>query len=128
MTVSEHLRASFYAKRGLRPDGAPHVDNRRLDLEELAETQWSPEFEQLQRNRLVIGACRYGRFNGNRHELSMARIVSAVNRLWGYHDGGNTENLVDVANICLLEFKEDNHPLKHFKSVDDGEHIEQGDE
>jgi hypothetical protein len=29
---------------------------------------------------------------------------------------------VDAANMCLLEFEEGVHPLRHWESIDDGEH------
>ena len=70
------------------------------------------------RNRLVMGKFRYGdkkdydRIGGIRAKLDM------------YMKTGNTEFLVDAANLALLEFKIGNHPNKHFKSVDDKYHVE----
>jgi hypothetical protein len=32
--------------------------------------------------------------------------------------------LVDVANLCLLEFEEGEHPRRHWQPTDDGEHVE----
>ena len=51
------------------------------------------------------------------------RIGSIVKRLMSYQETGNTELLVDVANLCLCEFVEGKHPNKHFRAVDDGEHV-----
>jgi len=48
--------------------------------------------------------------------------TEAKNRIDRYLEDGNTEHLVDAANMCLLEFEFGNHPDKHFESVDDGVH------
>jgi hypothetical protein len=91
-------------------------------LEELKDTEWSPEFEQLMRNRLIMGAIRYGRISAP-GKPQLDRVNSMFKRLAKYTETGNTEFLVDVANICLLEFVEGNHPKKHFHSIDEQEHI-----
>ena len=97
----------------------------KLTIAELYETEWSPRFEQLMRNRLVMGSFRYQRFEEKRKgkwEYDTAR--EAIKRIERYIEDGNTEHLVDGANMCLLEFEFGNHPKKHFESVDDGEHAE----
>jgi hypothetical protein len=88
------------------------------DVENLRKTQWSDIFEKLMRNRLVMGAIRYGLFgaNGKPHYDS---INSIRKRLDLYEKTGNDEILVDIANLAMVEFIEGKHPLKHFKSVDD---------
>ena len=92
-------------------------------LEELADTQWSPLFEQLMRNRLIMGALRYGKL----HAKSKSRydiIESIHKRLHNYVYSGNTEYLVDIANLCLIEFVENHSGInQHFYSIDDGEHV-----
>lgn len=89
----------------------------------LRKTEWSEEFESLMRNRMIQGAFRYGRL---RHpgKPQFDRVSSAISRLEKYRQDGNTECLVDVANMMLLEFVEGDHPDKHFASVDDGEHVD----
>lgn len=91
------------------------------DLESLRKTEWSPKFEQLMRNRLIMGAIRYGTLN-KPGKPTYDRIASMIRRLNHYKESGNLEDLVDVANLALCEFEEGNHPNKHFKSIDDGEH------
>ena len=86
------------------------------------ETEWSPEFETLMRNRLLMGGIRYGKI-GARNKPQYNRVRAAKQRLAKYNDTGNLEYLVDVANMCLLEFVESNHPLKHFNSIDGGDHV-----
>lgn len=91
-------------------------------FEELKDTEWSIEFEKLMRHRLVMGALRYGKI----HQLGKPRydrVESIFKRLIKYSNTGNTEFLVDIANLCLLEFEEGIHSNKHFSSIDDGEHV-----
>jgi len=90
-------------------------------LEELRQTEWSPEFERLMRNRLLMGAFRYGCLGASaKHQYD--RVASARRRLDQYEATGNLEHLVDVANLCLVEFEEGDHPRRHFRASDDGEH------
>ena len=105
--------------------GLPETEeaNQVSSYEELKKTEWSEEFERLMRNRLIIGALRYGRL-GAANKPQYDRINSMIKRLTKYQETGNKEFLVDVANICLLEFVECNHPNQHFHAIDDGEHTE----
>ena len=90
-------------------------------FEELEKTEWSVEFETYMRNRLIMGAMRYGRL-GAVNKPKYDCVSSMIKRLNKYKETGNKEFLIDVANICLVEFVECNHPNMHFESIDDGEH------
>ena len=105
--------------------GLPETEeaNQESSYEELKKTEWSEEFERLMRNRLIIGALRYGRI-GATNKPQYDRVNSMIKRLTKYQETGNKEFLVDVANICLLEFVECNHPNQHFHAIDDGQHTE----
>lgn len=92
-------------------------------LSELRRTEWSEQFEELMRARLVMGAFRYGRLRAM-GKPQYDRIASARNRLFLFEQTGNLECLVDVANLMLCEFEEGDHPRRHLKSVDDGHHAE----
>lgn len=94
-----------------------------FDLDSLRESEWCKEFEYLMRNRLIQGVPRYGKLR-DKNKPSYNRINSIVSRLKKYEDTGNLEYLVDIANLCLLEFVEGEHPKRHFKSIDDGEHVQ----
>jgi hypothetical protein len=83
-----------------------------FDAAELWRTEWSPRFEQLQRNRLVMGAYRYGRLNAP-GKARYDRIASIIERLEEYKVTGDDDLLVDTANLSMLEFEEGDHPLKH---------------
>lgn len=74
------------------------------DFETLRRTQWVPEFEQLMRNRLIMGAFRYGlieKQDWTKHDL----IAYTKNRISEYEKTDNLEMLVDAANLLLLEFR-----------------------
>ena len=114
-TVREHLRDRVLRRAGLAP--APRLP----DLPVLRRTEWSPRFERLMRNRLIVGAFRYGRM-GTPAKGSYALVDSARRRLDAYEATGNLEHLVDVANLALVEFVEGRHPCRHWDAADDGEH------
>lgn len=109
-TVVEHLRARL-------------LGDRTPTLKDLRKTEWSPEFEQLMRNRLLQGGYRYGRLNAP-GKPQYDRIAGIIRRAEAYQKDGNLEHLVDIANTALLEFEEGRHSKRHFKAVDDGEHDE----
>jgi len=88
-------------------------------LDELQETEWSPTFEKLMRNRLIMGALRYGRLH-QREKPVYDRMSSIAKRRIQYLQTGNKELLVDIANLALLEFEEGNG---YFAAIDDGAHV-----
>lgn len=87
----------------------------------LAASEWSDEFERMMRNRLIMGALRYGLIN-EEGKPRYDRVGSMKRRLDLYSETGNLEHLVDVANLALMEFEEGRHPNAHFASLDDGHH------
>lgn len=94
-----------------------------VTLEELAGTEWSPEFERMMRNRMIMGAIRYGRL-GAPGKAQYDRIGSIIERARRYRDTGNDELLVDIANLAQIEYVEGDHPGKHFCPDDDRAHVE----
>lgn len=94
-------------------------------LEEIREMQRSRRFEKLCQNRMVMGYFRYGCLETQRKQGGNGydNVGSAIDRLNLYRDTGNDEHLVDVSNLCLVEFEVGSHPKKHFNSVDDGVHV-----
>jgi hypothetical protein len=101
--------------------GLPEVElNQPVDFDPRA--QWCPEFEDLMRARLLIGAYRYGPMKAPA-KARYDRLTAIRKRLDAYACTGNAENLVDSANLLMLEFVEPDHPSFHFESSDDGEHV-----
>lgn len=83
------------------------------------ESNWSPEFERLCRNRLMMGCLRYGHMDEQRtnHKWDVLKAIGA--KVQAYELTGNTEHIVDAANYCQLVFVLDPHPTKHFSALDD---------
>ena len=93
-----------------------------IDVDNIEQTEWSKEFEILQRNRLIMGAIRYQRILAP-DKPQLDRISGMLKYIKEYQETGNLECLVDIANYCLLEFVEGKHPNKHFYSSDDKYHV-----
>lgn len=117
-TITQHIRRRLLSRVHDHSVG----DKRELPAK-LVREQWSPEFEQLMRNRLLIGRFRYGRLHKQRSD-AYDNIRSAIKRLRLYQQTGNLEHLVDAANLCLVEYVTGDHPERHFDATDDGEHVE----
>ena len=93
-------------------------------LKEIFASQWCPRFEYLMRNRLCMGYFRYAPLSKQK-KGQMDNIGSIEKRVKKYKETGNDELLVDIANICMVEFLLGAHPNKHFASEDDGEHVQE---
>ena len=111
-TGQEFLRERWCEVAGVAPPGPMP------DLEELRKSEWSEEFERLCRNRMVMGAFRYGRL-GAPCKPQWDRVTAVRRHMDAYEADGNLEHLVDVANMVMLEFVEGRHPRRHFRSMDD---------
>lgn len=116
-------RAWYDKHRWRLKKGYSETDN--YLMEELRETEWSPEFEKLMRNRLIMGSLRYGRMGHGsipKGKPRYDRVNSIIKRIKMFEETANAEFLVDCANFCLLLYEERDHPNFHFKSIDDGIH------
>ena len=112
-TVTEHIRDHLW--KSLVPERLP-------ELSELQETEWCPEFEQLMRNRLIMGRIRYGQSLQDKEKGVYDCLKAIERKVIAFRNTGNTEYLVDVANYCLIEFMHSTHPHKHFGPTDDADH------
>ncbi len=99
-------------KCGHKEFGMPDLNI--CDLDKFFETEWNIDFEKLMRNRLAMGAMRYGRLENHEHDV----IGLCSSRLAAYKRTGNEEFLVDVANFAMVEYMRGRHPLRHFKTID----------
>ena len=104
--------------------GLPPLQQRHIPpLSELRKTEWCSTFEQMMRNRILMAGYRYETFaEKERRKPNYKYAQEALKKIQLYLDTGNTENLVDAANYCLLEFRWGVHLRKHFKAQDDSEH------
>jgi hypothetical protein len=90
-------------------------------LEELQQTEFSDAFLAAVRNRLILGAFRYGT-QEQQAKKRIDRTGSLQRRLDDYVLTGNLEHLVDFAAIAMAEFIHPGHPAAHWLPSDDGEH------
>lgn len=127
-TVTQYLRHRLYKSAGLQ------VSSQRPNLTTLLHTEWSPEVEHLMRNRLIVGAFRYGTLAEKKAKAkagaAFALIPDAIQRLEKYLEDRNAEHLIDAMNLALIEFEVQKHlqksgsiyadPQWHFSAQDDG--------
>lgn len=116
-TVAQFLRARINAYL------TSSIGDKKESLMSLRVTEWSPLFEKLMRNRLLMGRFRYGKM-GDPEKGDYDNMQSAMARIRAYQRDGNLEHLVDVANLMVVEFVHGKHPNRHFSAGDDGEHVE----
>ena len=107
MTPFQRLENRLLRRAGIAPN----------EFDELRQSEWSFTFEHLMRNRLVMGAMRYGKIHAE-GKPRYDRIKGALKRLRQYQATGNLEALVDVANLMLLEFEE-GRQHQHFTPLHD---------
>lgn len=94
----------------------PHLPRKSaFQYDALAASEWSAEFEHLMRNRLIMGALRYGLL-GDPRKPNWDRMGRLALECDAYLIDHNQERLVDMANMCLLEFVDG---VGHFEAKDD---------
>jgi hypothetical protein len=103
----------------LRKSLLKNVPTRMPDLDTMRRTERNPVFEELRLNRMIFGAFRYGLLSAP-GKTKWNRVEDMIRRLQTYQKDRNAEHLVDVANICQLEFTEGDHNGVH--ALDDGVH------
>ena len=87
---------------------------------EILQTEYSENFDNLRKDRMVVSYFKYGPVAENYKKLqTINAIASLEKRLQMYKETGNTEFLVDSANFCMIEFMYPQHPNAHFTVLDD---------
>lgn len=117
MTTTDHIRAHLLA--GL---GYPHGHHRVPDLPELAHSEWCEAFEAYRRNRMLMGAFRYGLCASPEKWDGYDLVAGLKKKVAAYERTGNTEMMVDVGNYAMLIFMKPNHPRAHFRALDEHAH------
>lgn len=87
------------------------------DLEKVLKTEFSENFVQKMRNRMIASYYKYGPVAKGYPE-NVDAIASLKVRLEKYEETGNTEYLCDVGNFAMIEFMLPRHPKAHFKAED----------
>lgn len=121
--VFDHLRDRLLAQAGLLDHPAPSFTPELLA--QIREKKWSKRFEELMRNRIVMGSMRYEKattaangFFRNANKTPESFAADARRRIDLYVKTGNTEGLVDLATTCMVEFEDSHHPNAHFQGTD----------
>jgi hypothetical protein len=121
-SVHDQLRERLHLQAGI---GLPAPRYTPTMLEYARANKWSTKFEELMRNRLVMGAMRYSTpaatqvpgFTGDGRPTKV-QSADIAERIKQYEIDGNSEHLVDIANLCMIEFETSDHPLAHFQGTD----------
>ena len=117
VTITEHIRRHLLDSFGIS------TPVRRMpSLDVLRTEQWSMEFETLRRNRMIMGAFRYGLLAEQNGRPPYDNIGSLIERARAYQESGNLEHLTDIANLAMVEFAVGRHPKRHFRAMDDNYH------
>jgi len=91
-----------------------------MNKEDILKTEYSEKFDKLRKDRIIVSFYKYGPLQVNYGQELIDAIKSLEKRLEMYKDTGNTEFLCDIANFAMIEFMCPQHPLAHFKPLDDG--------
>lgn len=119
-TVLEHIRRHLEKQIYYN---APRIPS----SQELWDSQWNDEFDDIARRRMVMGAFRHGLKDFSNPDTSQIPndVVAYIKvKLQAYEDTGNTENLADIRNLAMIEFTWPKHPNAHFIAEDDKNHHE----
>lgn len=87
------------------------------DLKKVLKTEFSEDFVQKMKNRMLTSFYKYGPVAEGYPE-NVDAIASLKVRLEKYEETGNTEFLCDVGNFAMIEFMLPRHPKAHFKATD----------
>lgn len=84
-------------------------------------TNWYPRAIHHCKNRMILGVFRYGYFR-NWRQPKFNRVASIRERLRLFDETRNLEHLIDIMNLCGIEFEAPNTPGAYFSAGDDGHH------
>lgn len=92
-----------------------------MDIHVLKNSEWSDEYEKLRRNRMVMGAFRYGPIQTQEME-AYDYLKECRRRLRLYEETLNLEHLVDCGNMLMLEYIKGKKDGLVVEAIDDGTH------
>jgi hypothetical protein len=88
-----------------------------MDNEKILKTEYSTNFDELRKNRMVVSYHKYGPLSENYGNKLVKAVNNLEKRLELYKQTGNTEYLLDVANFAMIEFMYPQHPKAHFDNL-----------
>lgn len=83
-------------------------------MNKILETEYSKEFDNLRKNRMIVSFYKYGPIKENYGHQLVNAIKNLEKRLELYKETGNTEYLADIANFAMIEYMYPQHPKAHF--------------
>src|ERR1039457_6540535 len=86
-----------------------------MSIKEVLETEFSEEFTQGMRDRMVVSYYKYGPII-DAYPNKVNAIESLKLRLDKYAETGNTEYLMDVGNFAMIEFILPKHKKAFYKN------------
>lgn len=89
------------------------------EIRKILSTEFSEEFIQHMRNRMVMSFYKYG-FLRDAYPDKVNALQSLLDRLDKYKETGNKEFLVDAANFAMIEYMHPKHGT-HFRGTDSTE-------
>ena len=93
-----------------------------MSIEQILKTEYSEEFDQLRKNRMVVSFHKYGPAKEN-YPLLVDAIENAKIRIQKFEETGNLEYLVDAGNFLMLEYKYPRHQNAHFEAKDGTDNV-----
>lgn len=94
----------------------------RSRIEELGApaSEFNESFVEGMRKRMATSYHKYGLMR-EAAEAGVQQLESALVRIQRYKDTGNTEWLMDAANMLMIEFTHPLHAEAHFRATDSDE-------
>jgi len=92
-----------------------------LSVEQILSTEFSEEFVQGMRQRMIMSYYKYGPVKKDYGDKLINAVKSLEMRLQKYKDTGNTEYLMDVANFAMIEFMFPQHLNAFYRATDSSE-------
>ena len=81
--------------------------------------EYNKFFLQGMLNRMAVSYHKYGMMKDAGKRIDQVKSLKV--RLDKYIETGNTEWLIDVANMAMIEFTHSQHPHGHFRATDSDE-------
>lgn len=113
-SITDHIREHILGRANYIIDKLPDIPHMRGIL--------FVDFIIYMARRMILGQFRYGNFLKT-NQPKWNRIESIEQRLKEYKKSFNKEHLIDISNLCMIEFYKCKNSKCHFKSLDDNDDI-----